>query len=130
MSNASYFVIENGVLKRYAGKGGDVVVPEVVVEIGNSVFEGWGAITTLTIPDSVQSMGWAALYGCSNLKRITMSVSTLKTCAPWTGIFGGTGKTVELLLHRPGQDPLYTVGMFRKEYWSQSWNYHDDYIAP
>ena len=130
MSTANDFVIENGVLKRYAGKGGDVVVPDGVVEIGNSVFEGWGAITTLTIPDSVQSMGWAALYGCSNLKRITMSVSTLKACAPWTGIFGGTGKTVELLLHRPGQDPLYTVGMFRKEYWSQSWNYNDDYIAP
>ena len=56
MSNASDFVIENGVLKRYAGKGGDVVVPDGVVEIGNSVFEGWGAITTLTIPDSVQSI--------------------------------------------------------------------------
>ena len=31
MSNASDFVIENGVLKRYAGKGGDVVVPDGVV---------------------------------------------------------------------------------------------------
>ena len=130
MSSASDFVIENGVLKRYAGKGGDVVVPDEVVEIANSVFEGWGAIDTLTIPDSVQSMGWAALYGCSNLKRITMSVSTLKACAPWTGIFGGTGKTVELVLRQPGQEPLYTVGMFRKEYWSQNWNYHDDFIAP
>lgn len=130
MHNASDFVIENGVLKRYVGKGGDVVVPDGVVEIGNSAFEGWGAIITLTIPDSVQSMGWGALYGCSNLKKITMSVNTLKACAPWAGIFGGTGKTVELLLRRPGQESLYAVGMFRKEYWSQHWNYHDDYIAP
>ena len=130
MGNASDFVIKNGVLKRYAGKGGDVVVPDEVVEIGNSVFEGWREIDTLTIPDSVQSIGWAALYGCSNLKRITMSVSTLKACAPWTGIFGGTGKTVELVLRQPGQEPLYTVGVFRKEYWLQNWNYQDDFIAP
>ena len=40
MSNARDFVIENGVLKRYAGKGGYVVVPDGVVEIGDSVFEG------------------------------------------------------------------------------------------
>jgi hypothetical protein len=28
MSNASDFVIENGVLKNYVGPGGDVVIPE------------------------------------------------------------------------------------------------------
>ena len=37
MSNISDFVIENGVLKGYVGNGGDVVVPDEVVEIGNSV---------------------------------------------------------------------------------------------
>ena len=28
MSNASDFIIENGVLKKYVGPGGDVVIPE------------------------------------------------------------------------------------------------------
>ena len=28
MSNASDFVIENGILKRYVGPGGDVIIPE------------------------------------------------------------------------------------------------------
>ena len=36
----SDFVIENGVLKKYTGKGGDVVIPEDVKEIGENAFEG------------------------------------------------------------------------------------------
>lgn len=31
MSNASDFIIENGVLIKYVGPGGDVVIPEGVV---------------------------------------------------------------------------------------------------
>ena len=33
MSNASDFIIENGVLKKYTGVGGDVVIPEGGTEI-------------------------------------------------------------------------------------------------
>ena len=36
----SDFVIENGVLTKYTGIGGDVVIPEDVKEIGAHVFEG------------------------------------------------------------------------------------------
>ena len=38
MSNASDFIIENGVLTKYVGPGGDVVIPDGVVEIGASAF--------------------------------------------------------------------------------------------
>lgn len=34
MGNANDFVIENGVLKKYNGVGGNVVIPEEVKEIG------------------------------------------------------------------------------------------------
>ena len=34
MSNINDFVIENGVLKKYQGQGGDVVIPEGVTSIG------------------------------------------------------------------------------------------------
>ena len=34
MSNASDFVSENGILKRYVGPGGDVIIPEGVTSIG------------------------------------------------------------------------------------------------
>ena len=32
MSNASDFIIGNGVLKKYVGPGGDVVIPEHIVK--------------------------------------------------------------------------------------------------
>ena len=38
MSRTSGFVIENGVLKRYKGPGGDVVIPESVTRIGSWAF--------------------------------------------------------------------------------------------
>ena len=38
MSNINDFVIENGVLKKYVGPGGDVIIPEGVTSIGNGVF--------------------------------------------------------------------------------------------
>ena len=39
MSNASDFIIENGVLKKYVGPGGDVTVPEGVTAIKDDAFE-------------------------------------------------------------------------------------------
>ena len=40
MSNASDFIIENGVLTKYIGPGGDVIIPEGVTEIGFKAFAG------------------------------------------------------------------------------------------
>ena len=41
----SDFVIENGVLKEYKGKGGDIVIPEGVTEIGKEAFYNCDTIT-------------------------------------------------------------------------------------
>ena len=34
------FIIENGVLKKYTGNGGDVVIPDGITEIGSGAFDG------------------------------------------------------------------------------------------
>ena len=39
MSNANDFVIEQGVLTKYTGPGGNVVIPEGVTEIGEDAFD-------------------------------------------------------------------------------------------
>ncbi len=38
MENMQDFVIKEGVLDKYKGPGGDVVIPEGVTEIGNRAF--------------------------------------------------------------------------------------------
>ena len=53
MSNAADFVIENVVLKKYIGPGGDVVIPEGVTSIGKEAFRGCDAIISIAIPNGV-----------------------------------------------------------------------------
>jgi hypothetical protein len=66
------FVIKDGVLMKYVGEGGDVVVPEGIETIGMHAFE-WkvsirNSILSVTLPDSVTSIGDSAFFGCKNLK--------------------------------------------------------------
>lgn len=70
MSNPADFVIENGVLKKYVGPGGDVEIPDSVREIGYSAFSGCKSLASVTIPDSVTEIGWCAFEGCDALERI------------------------------------------------------------
>ena len=57
MSTASDFVIENGVLIKYVGPGGDVIIPDGVTSIEKSAFYGCQSLTNIVIPDSVKSIG-------------------------------------------------------------------------
>ena len=72
MSNSGDFVIENGVLKKYTGAGGDVVIPDGVTEIGSKSFEWCNGLTGITIPSGVMSIGDNAFYVCTNLQSITI----------------------------------------------------------
>jgi hypothetical protein len=76
MSSSGDFIIENGVLKKYIGPGGDVVIPKGVTQIGGSAFEGNTALISVTVPDSVTFIyGGAfagAFRGCSNLKKLVL----------------------------------------------------------
>ena len=67
MSNASDFIIENGVLKKYVGPGGDVVIPKDVTSIGVGAFDGCTNLTSSVLPDGVISFYDWAFDGCTNL---------------------------------------------------------------
>ena len=69
------FEIENGVLVRYRGKGGDVIVPDGVKSIAPGAFRGCGGLTSVTIPDGVTSIWGEAFRGCSRLTGITLPAS-------------------------------------------------------
>ena len=75
MSNANDFIIENGVLIKYKGKGGDVVIPEGVTKIGNEVFRGKKKITGVVVPEGVREIGGFAFCDCIKLERILLPQS-------------------------------------------------------
>ena len=72
MSNPSDFVIEDGVLKKYVGPGGDVVIPDGVTEIGHGAFYMCRDLHSVTIPKGVTSFGNEAFHFCENLSTVTI----------------------------------------------------------
>lgn len=85
MSSASDFIIENGVLTKYVGPGGDVTIPEGVTSIGDGAFRCCESLKSVTIPDSVTSIGNGAFGWCKSLTSITIpdSVTSIGNEAFW-----------------------------------------------
>ena len=79
MSSASDFIIENGVLKKYTGPGGDVVIPDGVTRIGDKSFYWNLSATSVFIPESVTSIGWMAFSRCNLLTEMTIPNSVVCT---------------------------------------------------
>ena len=49
-----------------------ITIPDSVTSIGDSAFSGCTGLTSITIPDSVTSIGDCAFYGCTGLTSITI----------------------------------------------------------
>lgn len=68
----SDFEIVNGILVKYNGEGGHVVIPDSVTSIGNDAFRGCNGLLSVKIPESVSSIGNSVFWGCDNLASITI----------------------------------------------------------
>lgn len=78
MSNAGDFIIDNGVLKKYVGPGGDVVIPEGVSQIGTKAFFRCVSVTTVVIPEGVTDIDSEAFVLCKNLKTVQIPESVVR----------------------------------------------------
>ena len=93
----TYTSSESGItITGYIGPGGDVIIPDTinglpVVGIATSAFEDCTALTSVTIPDNVTTIGNYAFFGCTGLTSVTIGngVTTIGNFA----FFGCTGLT-------------------------------------
>lgn len=69
----SDFIIEDGVLRRYVGPGGDVVIPDGVTGIAAHAFLWCFCLKRVTIPASVREIRSWAFKGCASLSGVCLS---------------------------------------------------------
>ena len=91
----SDFIIEDGVLTKYVGPGGNVVLPKQIRKIGMFAFQDCVGLESVEIPQRVESIGLQAFYRCSNLKSVSIpdGVAEIESVA-----FGKCGSLTEIQL--------------------------------
>ncbi len=78
MSSASDFVIENGVLKKYVGPGGDVAVPKGVTVIGEEAFSNDKNVVNIRLPYGIR-----ITKRCSGYWSMNGTTRPLLEALPW-----------------------------------------------
>ena len=85
-----------------------VTIPDSVTSIGSSAFYNCSGLTSVTIGDSVTSIGYDAFYGCSGLTSITIpdSVTSIGRYA-FSGCSGLTSITIPDSVTSIGEGAFY-----------------------
>jgi hypothetical protein len=93
------FIIETGVLKKYFGAGGDIVIPDSVTSIGDWAFYCCSSLTSVVIPEGVTSIGDDEFWGCSSLKGVVLpdSVTSIGNSA-FFGCIRFVGNTIRNII--------------------------------
>ena len=77
------------------GITGTVTIPDSVTSIGDNAFEYCTGLTSVTIPDSVTSIGSQAFYGCTGLTNVTIPDSVTSIGSSAFGNFTNLTVTIQ-----------------------------------
>lgn len=80
-ASESDFTVASGVITKYKGNGGEVVIPatingQAITSIGKEAFKG-SAVTAVTVPAGVTTLDYGAFQDCSKLTSVTLPDSLL-----------------------------------------------------
>lgn len=65
------FMIEDGVLSGYRGKGGHVRIPHGVRVVGTQAFGGCASLVSVELPEGLVEVGEGAFARCVSLKEVS-----------------------------------------------------------
>lgn len=69
-----------------------VTIPDSITSIGDYSFYGCSGITSITIPNSVTNIGYAAFSDCVGLEKIYFNVPTMNDLGSMNNLFSSAGK--------------------------------------
>ena len=69
----------------------EISLPESLITIGASAFSGCGGLTEIAIPASVEQIGRSAFSGCSGLTKVNYNAVSAADPGPGSDVFYGTG---------------------------------------
>lgn len=85
-----------------------ITIPNSVTSIGNYAFSGCSSLTSILIPDSVTSIGMGAFSGCVSLTNTTIPANVTLICSnAFKGCTGLTAITIPNAVKRIGMSAFY-----------------------
>ena len=69
----------------------EISLPESLITIGASAFSGCGELTEIAIPASVEHIGRSVFSGCSALTKVNYNAVSAADLGPGSDVFYGTG---------------------------------------
>ena len=112
-------LIKNNEVAKYRGTSNSVTIPDSVTSIGNNAFHHCSGLTSCTIGSSVTSIGNGAFYRCSGLTNITCNAMTAPTIRYDTFQNVKTGGTLTV----PSGSSGYGVWMGTGNYYLGKYNW-------
>ena len=109
-----------------------VVLPDSLQKIegpaepydGIGAFSGCKNLIEVIFPNHKVEVACRTFFGCSALKRLTMTESSIN------GMMFATRKSVEMTVLRENQEPAHVVAIFRNAHFYYEGNVEQDYLLP